>query len=129
MEATICAIGCELVEALPAAPEGVAILNYDDPYIRAMNTLTKARVFYYGMTPEANLWADDVIGMGLEGIRLQIHYRKESLHLHVPMIGRHSVETVLRATAVGLVEGLTWQEIVSGLRSGTTQLRLMSSAR
>jgi UDP-N-acetylmuramoyl-tripeptide--D-alanyl-D-alanine ligase len=62
--------------------------------------------------------------MGLEGIRLQIHYRKESLHLHVPMIGRHSVETVLRATAVGLVEGLTWDEIVHGLQESQAQLRL-----
>ena len=114
----------ELVEALPPAPEGVAILNYDDPYIRAMNVKTKARVFYYGMTPESNLWADDVIGMGLEGIRLRIHYKNESLHLRVPMIGRHSVETILRATAVGLVEDLTWDEIVRGLQESQAQLRL-----
>jgi UDP-N-acetylmuramoyl-tripeptide--D-alanyl-D-alanine ligase len=114
----------ELVEALPAAPEGIAILNYDDPYIRAMNTRTKARVFYYGLTPEAHLWADDVVGMGLEGIRLCLHYKKEALHLRVPMIGRHSVETVLRATAVGLVENLTWDEIVRGLQESQAQLRL-----
>jgi UDP-N-acetylmuramoyl-tripeptide--D-alanyl-D-alanine ligase len=114
----------ELVEALPPAPEGVAILNYDDPYIRVMNTQTKARVFYYGMTPESDLWADDVIGMGLEGIRLRIHYKNESLHLRVPMIGRHSVETVLRATAVGLMENLTWDEIVRGLQESQAQLRL-----
>ena len=114
----------ELVEALPPAPEGVAILNYDDPYIRVMNKQTKARVFYYGMTPESDLWADDVIGMGLEGIRLCIHYKNESLHLRVPMIGRHSVETVLRATAVGLVEDLTWDEIVRGLQESQAQLRL-----
>ena len=36
------------------------------------------------------------------------------------------MHAALRATAVGLVEGLTWQEIVNGLRSGTTQLRLMA---
>jgi UDP-N-acetylmuramoyl-tripeptide--D-alanyl-D-alanine ligase len=114
----------ELVEALPPAPEGVAILNYDDPYIRVMNKQTKAQVFYYGMTSDANLWADDVIGMGLEGIRLCLHYKNESLHLRVPMIGRHSVETVLRATAVGLVEGLTWDEIIRGLQESQAQLRL-----
>jgi UDP-N-acetylmuramoyl-tripeptide--D-alanyl-D-alanine ligase len=42
------------------------------------------------------------------------------------LIGRHSVQTALRAAAVGLVEGLTWQEIVNGLRSETTQLRLIA---
>jgi len=39
------------------------------------------------------------------GIRFQLHYKGEIMHLRVPMIGRHSVQTVLRATAVGLVEG------------------------
>ncbi|MFO7584854.1 MAG: UDP-N-acetylmuramoyl-tripeptide--D-alanyl-D-alanine ligase, partial [Anaerolineales bacterium] len=96
----------ELVEALPSAPEGVAILNYDDPFIRPMRSRTQARVFYYGLDPAADLWADNVESMGLEGIRLRLHYRKETLFVRVPMIGRHSVHTVLRAAAVGLVEGL-----------------------
>jgi UDP-N-acetylmuramoyl-tripeptide--D-alanyl-D-alanine ligase len=114
----------ELVEALPPAPEGIAILNYDDPWIRPMKERTKARVFYYGMTPEATLWADEVEGMGLEGIRFRLHYKRETLYLHVPMIGRHSVETALRAAAVGLAEHMTWDEIVHGLQESQAQLRL-----
>jgi UDP-N-acetylmuramoyl-tripeptide--D-alanyl-D-alanine ligase len=78
------------------------------------------------MDPGADLWADNVEGLGLEGIRFQLHFRGEVLHLRVPMLGRHSVHTALRAAAVGLVDGLTWQEIVGGLRSGTTQLRLVA---
>ncbi|HSF80135.1 MAG TPA: UDP-N-acetylmuramoyl-tripeptide--D-alanyl-D-alanine ligase [Anaerolineales bacterium] len=116
----------ELVQALPPAPEGVAILNYDDPWVREMSKKTRARVFFYGLNPSADLWADEVQGLGLEGIRLRLHYRKESIHLRVPLIGQHSVHTVLRATAVALVEGLNWQEIVNGLRSGHTQLRLVA---
>jgi UDP-N-acetylmuramoyl-tripeptide--D-alanyl-D-alanine ligase len=114
----------ELVEALPPAPEGIAILNYDDDFVRPMKSLTQARVFYYGQTPAADLWADKVESDGLEGIRFQMHYMNETLHLRVPMIGRHSVETVLRAASVGLVEGLTWNEIVRGLQEGQAQLRL-----
>ena len=114
----------ELVQALPAAPEGTAILNFDDPLVRKMEEKTKARVFFYGLSPESHLWADHVEGLGLEGIRFQLHYKDETMHLHVPMIGRHSVETALRAAAVGLVEGLTWQEILAGLSEGNTQLRL-----
>ncbi len=53
-----------------------------------------------------------------------MHYRHETLNIRVPLIGRHSVHTALRAAAVGLVEGLNWQEIVNGLRAGHTQLRL-----
>jgi UDP-N-acetylmuramoyl-tripeptide--D-alanyl-D-alanine ligase len=36
------------------------------------------------------------------------------------------VHTALRATAVGLVEGLTWEEIVNGLQSSQSQLRLVA---
>ncbi len=116
----------ELVRSLPAGPDGVAILNFDDPRVREMAGVTSARIFYYGLDPKADLWADGVEGLGLDGIRLKLHYQKEVLYLRVPLIGRHSVHTVLRSAAVGLVEGLTWQEIVNGLRSERTQLRLMA---
>ncbi len=116
----------ELIKALPAAPEGVAILNYDDPLVRPMAKDTQARVFYYGLDPQANLWADGVEGLGLEGIRFRLHYHNEVIHMHVPLIGRHSVHTALRAAAAGLVEGLTWQDIVSGLLMGHSQLRLVT---
>ncbi len=112
----------ELVQALPA--EGVAILNYDDVWVRQMAGLTKARVFFYGLDPAADLWADEVEGMGLDGIRFVLHYRRETLHVHLPMIGQHSVHTALRAAAVGLADDLTWEEILDGLHMGQTQLRL-----
>jgi UDP-N-acetylmuramoyl-tripeptide--D-alanyl-D-alanine ligase len=112
----------ELVRALPS--DGTAILNLDDHRVTKMAELTRARVFFYGLDPEADLWADQVEGLGLEGIRFSLHYRGETLHLHVPMIGQHSVHTALRAAAVGLVEGLNWQEIVEGLQQVHAQLRL-----
>ena len=115
----------ELIQALPAAPEGVAVLNYDDPFVRPMAEVTKAKVFYYGLDSKADLWADQIEGMGLQGIRFRLHYRTEVLNLRVPMIGEHSVHTALRAAAVGLVEGLTWTEIVHGLQEGHSQLRLV----
>jgi UDP-N-acetylmuramoyl-tripeptide--D-alanyl-D-alanine ligase len=116
----------ELVQALPAAPNGTAILNYDDPLVRAMAGQTRARVFFYGLDPSAELWADEVEGLGLEGIHFRLHYHGEMLHMRVPLIGHHSVHTALRAAAVGLTEGLTWGEIVEGLRTGQTQLRLVA---
>jgi UDP-N-acetylmuramoyl-tripeptide--D-alanyl-D-alanine ligase len=115
----------ELIQALPPAPEGAAVLNFDDPLVRPMANLTQARIFYYGLDPQADLWADNVEGLGLEGIRFRLHYRNEVIYLRVPMIGRHSVHTALRAAAVGLVEGLAWQEIALGLRTSHAQLRLV----
>ena len=114
----------ELVQSLPE--DGVAILNFDDPWVRKMEEKTRAQIFFYGLSSEADLWADNVEGQGLEGIRFRLHYQRETLHVRVPLIGRHSVHTALRAAAVGLVEGLTWQEIFDGLNLGHTQLRLVA---
>jgi UDP-N-acetylmuramoyl-tripeptide--D-alanyl-D-alanine ligase len=114
----------ELVRALPE--EGVAILNYDDPLVKRMAEETNARVFFYGLDPKADLWADEIDGLGLDGVRFQLHYAGETLSVHIPLIGRHSVHTALRAAAVGLIEGLNWGEILTGLRIGNPQLRLVA---
>jgi UDP-N-acetylmuramoyl-tripeptide--D-alanyl-D-alanine ligase len=114
----------ELVQALPA--DGLAILNQDDPFVRPMAHQTQAQVFTYGLTSEADLWASDIVSEGLEGIRFVLHYGTEAIHAKVPLLGRHSVHTALRAAAVGLAEGMTWHEIMTGLQDSAVQLRLVS---
>jgi UDP-N-acetylmuramoyl-tripeptide--D-alanyl-D-alanine ligase len=117
----------ELVEALPSASDGgAAILNGDDPMVRAMAGKTKARVFCYGLDPACDLWASHIESQGLEGVRFQLHYKGERLHVKIPLLGRHSVHTALAAAAVGLVEGESWEEIVAGLWDVTEQLRLVA---
>ena len=125
MEAIVQGKG-ELVESLPPAPEGVAVLNYDDPLTRVMSERTQGKVIYYGLSPEADLWASDIRGLGLEGVRFVMHCGEESIYIRVPLLGRHSVHTALRAAAVGLIEELSWEEIVSGLQSSQSQLRLVA---
>ena len=112
----------ELVKSLP--PDGVAVLNFDDPLVREMAAKASGRVFFYGLTPQADLWANEIESQGLEGLRFRFHYGDEVIHARVPLLGRHSVHTALRAAAVGLIEGLSWQEIMDGLQEGG-QLRLV----
>ncbi|TFG73113.1 MAG: UDP-N-acetylmuramoyl-tripeptide--D-alanyl-D-alanine ligase [Anaerolineales bacterium] len=116
----------ELIEDLPAAPKGTAILNYDDQRVRSMGPFTNAQLFTYGLAPEADLWADEVQGLGLNGIQLCLHYHDEAIKVTAPLLGYHNVYTVLRAAAAGLVEGLNWQEIIKGLNSPGPQLRLVT---
>jgi UDP-N-acetylmuramoyl-tripeptide--D-alanyl-D-alanine ligase len=56
----------ELPQALP--PDGVAVLNADDEWVRSMAQVTSARVFTYGLTPDCDLWADEVESRGLDGV-------------------------------------------------------------
>lgn len=114
----------ELVQALPA--DGVCILNQDDPLVLAMADKTSAEVITYGLSPEADLWASEVTSAGLEGIRFVFNYGSEAVHARVPLLGRHSVHTALRAALVGLVEGLAWGDIIAGLQSIKGQLRLVA---
>jgi UDP-N-acetylmuramoyl-tripeptide--D-alanyl-D-alanine ligase len=117
----------ELPQALPPADEGgVAILNADDERVRAMKEQTQARIFTYGLRPEADLWASNVHSEGLEGIQFELHFQGKGLYVQVPMLGRHSVHTALCGAATGLVEGLDWAEIVAGLRDQSAQLRLVA---
>jgi UDP-N-acetylmuramoyl-tripeptide--D-alanyl-D-alanine ligase len=117
----------ELVEALPPAPEGAAVLNFDDPRVMQMQARTHARMFTYGLDPRADLWADNIESRGLQGVYFNLHHGGETLHVRIPLLGQHSVHTALRAAAVGIIEGLTWQEIVEGLQSiGAVQLRLVA---
>jgi len=113
----------ELVAALP--PEGAAVLNYDDPRVMSMAAHTRARVFTYGLDAGADLWADAIDSMGLDGVKFALHYGDETLTVGVPLLGRHSVHTALRAAAVGLLEGLSWDEIIAGLSDNSAQLRLV----
>jgi UDP-N-acetylmuramoyl-tripeptide--D-alanyl-D-alanine ligase len=93
---------------------------------------TQARIFRYGLSEDADLWADQITSAGMEGIRFRFNHRLpsgkvESLHVRVPLLGRHSAHTALRAAAAGLVRGLDWPEIVRGLQSIPGQLRLVTS--
>ncbi len=116
----------ELVKALPSSPEGTAILNRDDPLVAKMAEMTTANVFFYGLDSSSDLWADEIESQGLNGIRFCIHYQDEVFHLQAPLIGRHSIHTILRAVSVALIEGMTWGEIIFGLKHASSQLRLVA---
>lgn len=114
----------ELVAGLPA--EGLAILNYDDERVRAMAERTPATTFFYGLDPQAHLWADQIEGLGLDGLRFHLHHQGQTFPVETPLIGRHSVYTALCAAAVGLAEGLDWDHILEGLRRASSQVRLVT---
>ncbi len=112
-----------LVEVLPE--DGMAVLNGDDPQVRLMADRARASTLQYGLNPHCDLRASHIESRGLEGVRFQIHYRADTIHVKIPLLGRYSVHTALAAAAVGLAEGESWEEIVAGLRDMAEQLRLV----
>jgi len=114
----------ELPRALP--PEGAAVLNGDDPRVRAMAALTPARrVLTFGLASDNELWADGIVSRGLQGTALTLHHQGRAVALETPMLGAHSAWAALAAAGVGLVEGLSWDEIAAGLGQPNPPLRMV----
>ncbi|HIE37698.1 MAG TPA: alanine racemase [Anaerolineae bacterium] len=124
-----------LVEALP--PDGVALLNYDDPRVRAMRERTQARVVTYGLSPDADIVASD-LQPDPEGLQFMVHFPGVSglgtpgypakAEIRTRLLGRHQAYTVLAAIAVGLAYHIPWDDIldvVEELRPGPGRLQML----
>ncbi|MGD8793526.1 MAG: UDP-N-acetylmuramoyl-tripeptide--D-alanyl-D-alanine ligase, partial [Anaerolineae bacterium] len=114
-----------LVEALPPAREGgLAILNYDDPRVRAMAARTRARVVTFGLDPDADLVAGGVQA-GPEGTAFTVFVKdffpvpgrrgRRKLAVRLQLLGRHSVYAGLAAVAVGLAMEVPLDEALAAL--------------
>lgn len=114
----------ELVEALPPAPDGVAVLNTDDPWVLYMFGKTQAKVLSYGIKGEADLSAGQIESHGLDGITCVLSYQGYDHKIHSPLMGEFSVYTILRAAAVALAEGMDWSMIETGLGSAQVDIRM-----
>ncbi len=113
----------ELVEALPA--DGLAVLNIDDPRVRAMSSRATCRVVYFGTDPAADYYATDLESHGIEGIAFTLHHGDVQSYVSVPLMGRHSVHMALVGIAVGTELGLSLADILRGFQTPDIQLRLL----
>jgi UDP-N-acetylmuramoyl-tripeptide--D-alanyl-D-alanine ligase len=103
----------ELVEALP--PDGVAVLNADDPRVAAMASRTNARSVTYGFGPDAGVRAEGIASHGLEGMAFDLLMGAERRPVSLPRLGRHAVHNALAAAAVARELGFSVDEIAAGL--------------
>lgn len=105
-----------LVEALP--PHGVAILNGDDPAVRAMAEHTRARVVLFGSAPGAHLRAEDVRCGWPEPLRLTVVEGEDRAAVEVAAWSANFVPNVLAAIAVGRAMGLSLADCARGIAGG-----------
>jgi UDP-N-acetylmuramoyl-tripeptide--D-alanyl-D-alanine ligase len=118
----IVAAKAELVEALP--PDGVAVLNGDDPRVAAMASRTKARVLFFGQSQQCHVRGGDLVSRGLDGISFRLSYGGMSAEVEASLPGRHHLYPALAAAAVGLAEGMTLADVAAALRDARPELRL-----
>jgi UDP-N-acetylmuramoyl-tripeptide--D-alanyl-D-alanine ligase len=112
-----------LIAALPES--GTAVLNGDDPIVRAQAARTRAHIVTYGLDAGNEIRASEVESSGLSGIGFRLTMPGMApVTVRLPLLGRHSVHTALAATAVARTMGMALEEILAGLEGEQTQLRL-----
>lgn len=114
----------ELVEAL--GPDGVAVINQDDPRVRTMHSRTQAPVVFFSadtdtsvLPPRAQrVWATDVTTDDDGHPTLMLHFPDGSQHRVVSgLIGAHHVSNVLAAATAAFVSGVPAAQIASVLQN------------
>ncbi len=100
----------ELIEALP--PDGVAVLNADDPRVRRFGEAHKGRTLTFGFAETAAVRAENV-GYSPDGAR----FRTLGVDYETSLTGRHAISNLLAAIAVALVFHIAPERLREAVRS------------
>jgi len=108
----IAAAKAELLENL--APDGVAVLNADDPYYEVLAEKSLGEIVSYGVEG-GDVRGEDIAvdEVGRATFSIVVGSSREQVSL--PVVGRHNVSNALAAAAVGLCFGLPLSEIAAGI--------------
>ena len=103
----------EIVEAL--GPDGIAVLNLDDPLVAGMAPRTRGRVLTFGRGPGASLRLESVEldEFGRPSFDLQQGSQRVRVRLH--LLGEHQATNAAAAAAVASALGLSLEVVGASL--------------
>lgn len=103
----------KLVEQLPQ--DGIAILNWDDPYGKKLAEKCKGTVLYYGTdSKNCTVWAGNIRIENLKTI-FEINHGVERVLVEYPLLGEHQIYSALAAATLGIVNDIPLTRIKIGL--------------
>ena len=101
-------------EMLSFMPEdGTVIINGDDEKLRALSC--PQRIISYGLGEDCAVRAQNLRFDGENGASCEIVFENRIIPVRIPSYGRHMVYAALEGAAVGLILGLTNEEIAAGI--------------
>jgi len=104
-------------ELLPhIAPEGMAILNGDDPHCRQLAATCAVKTLMFGFSPEAVVRAADLVS-GPRGWRFVLHLPGGEIPVQLQVPGRFMVANALAAAAAGYCCEVPLEDIRAGLEA------------
>jgi UDP-N-acetylmuramoyl-tripeptide--D-alanyl-D-alanine ligase len=111
----------ELPAALP--PDGVALLNADDPRVLAMAAATAARVVTFGRDSAAAVRAENVTADEAGRARFTLVMSDGSAPVALRLHGEHNVSNALAAAALAGQLGMSVTAIAAGLSAAVPRSR------
>ncbi|HEV8307008.1 MAG TPA: UDP-N-acetylmuramoyl-tripeptide--D-alanyl-D-alanine ligase [Methylomirabilota bacterium] len=102
----------ELVHAIP--PEGVVVLNADDPLVLALAREARAPVLTYGQAEQADVRLS-AVAPAPGGLAFTVTAGGRSAAIRLPLLGRHNAWNAAAAVAVGTALGLPPDAAAEGL--------------
>lgn len=103
---------CEIFEGMKK--DGLKVLNCDNDMLATVKDKYE-NICYYSMDGKADIYADNVVEKGIEGISCTIHTKDFSFDVDIPIPGRHMVGNAMAATAVAVELGLEPEQIAAGI--------------
>jgi UDP-N-acetylmuramoyl-tripeptide--D-alanyl-D-alanine ligase len=104
----------EIVRELPAS--AVAVLNADDGRVSAMAELTAARIVWFGLAPDADVRAEDVLTTA-SGTRFTLVVDGASHVVALQILGEHHVGNALAALAVARELGVPLDRAIAAIEA------------
>jgi UDP-N-acetylmuramoyl-tripeptide--D-alanyl-D-alanine ligase len=106
----------ELVEAIP--PDGVVVLNADDPLVLGLAARARGPVMTYGQADAADVRLGDV-ALVEGGLAFRLAAGRATADVRLPLAGRHNAWHAAAAAAVGLALGIPLDEAAAALALAT----------
>lgn len=104
-----------LITQLPSS--GIAILNFDDPYVLAMSKHARCDVFTYGMAEEADLRAVDIKSNWPDTLSFTVCFKGEKTRVETKLFGDILLTSILAAIGGGLCCGIRLEQCAAALKN------------
>jgi UDP-N-acetylmuramyl pentapeptide synthase len=110
------AIAAEKAKLIAALrPQGIAVLNVDDPLVRSIGERCNRRVIWVGKAEGATLRLREARSQWPEPLKLAIDYQSQTFEVQTQLHGTQLALPVLAALGVALAAGLPLEKAIAAL--------------
>ncbi len=100
-----------------AAENAKVIVNGDDDKLATLKDREDLTPIFFGLNTSNDVYAKNIENLGLDGLRCDIVMPSAVMNVRIPIPGMHMVYNALAGACVGMVSGLTPEEIKCGIES------------